>query len=233
MTTLVLWVAAVLYLGSTALSDWRMSEDLSQQASLAKPIGQSHSSTATPASSQFSSRAVAQLFGTQQVKAEAPNTKPVKDIPLTRLNLKLIGTFSHSDHKSASALIAHGNKPSKRYYGGETVPGGAELVSVTPSSVILRRNGRDEVLLFPRISPDIKSIQSQVAADPQDKKAAPILEAAQGIAAEKQIAHAQPSSQIPEHQTPTKSPDDTPVVASTTVSRDELKERLKRLRDRN
>ncbi|UTW44232.1 hypothetical protein KFE80_07415 [bacterium SCSIO 12696] len=230
LTTFAVWLAVSLAIGFTALADWRISNELDEYGFTGKPSPPTESNNKlTP--HVFDVKPMAQLFGVVQVKPSTPEAKPVKNIPLTRLNLRLIGTFSHSDHKSASALIADGSKPSKRYFGGETVPGGAELVGVTRNSVVLRRNGRDEVLLFPRISPDIKSIQNQALARQPDKEAHTGSDTDQSIVARKQLANDSPTIDSATSNS-VAAPDITPVLASTATSRDELKERLKRLRDR-
>ncbi len=87
------------------------------------------------------------LFGVAQQEKKQQDA-PEK-LPETRLNLTLVGTFTHAESARASALIAESGQSSKRYFVGDVVPGDAELVNVNAGNVVLRRNGQDEVLKLP------------------------------------------------------------------------------------
>lgn len=102
-------------------------------------------------SALISDSKVGSLFG-HVIEGAVASTQ--KDIPETRLDLVLKGTFTHAEDTKASALIAPSNKQTNRYFVGDHVPGGAELVAVHPGEVILRRNGQDERLKLPMLKED-------------------------------------------------------------------------------
>ena len=214
------WVALLIALPKLAYDDWKTAQASPAQSSAA------NTASALPAQPEHTTDPIAirsadNLFGTVAVAPKVIE-KPVEELPVTRLDLKLVGTFTHDSPKQASALIAENGKPSKRYYGGDTVAGSAELVGVTKHSVVLRRNGRDEVLRFPRISP-----VEQQAAPPHRR-----------VAAANHSPAAQPSTSVqrpaakprPAKGTP---PADNGPASTQAPSRSELKARLKRLRNRN
>lgn len=158
------------------------------------------------------------LFGT------TPSPKPVeqerpKALPETRLNLKLLGSFTSTENKSASALISDGSNESKRYFVGEQVLGNAELVAVYKDFVILRRNGRDESLKFPRLSGE----DGQLSSDSTP-------------ATRQQLTQTLPDNQLQQaiEPEPVMADDDELSQSSTTINnRSSLQERLNRLRSRN
>ena len=118
-------------------------------------------------------------------------------------------------------------KPSQRYYGGDTVADSAELVKITKRSVVLRRNGRDEVLLFPRISP----VKPEAGEHPQ-----PVLtennpkNAETQHPASSQVANNSITPAVALNRQPEKTL--TPPTSSPANTRSELKARLQRLRER-
>lgn len=88
------------------------------------------------------------LFGKQaEVVATAPSKQ--EDIPDTRLQLQLFGTWTNRDERKAHALIAVQNSPAKSFGIGDTITRGAKLVEVRPGEVVLQRNGRNELLKLP------------------------------------------------------------------------------------
>jgi general secretion pathway protein C len=90
------------------------------------------------------------LFG------EAGVAKPEKGIekkaPETKLNLTLHGVFVEEDPSLGAAII--GTKGAKQEYFkvGATVMNGVTLQGVFNDRVVLSRNGRSEVLRFPKVS---------------------------------------------------------------------------------
>jgi len=86
------------------------------------------------------------LFGQHLLQTAEPIGKSPPD---TRLDLILQGTFTHTEEKKASALIAHNNQSSKNYLMGDEITPGVKLVAIHPGKVILRRNGQDESLKMP------------------------------------------------------------------------------------
>ncbi|MBQ0797924.1 MAG: hypothetical protein KBT63_01475 [Porticoccaceae bacterium] len=95
---------------------------------------------------------VSNLFG-KEVEIQ---TQVQENIPETRLDLVLKGTFTHDSADMASALIAEKNGSSKRYFTGDEIASGVELISVQAGAVVLRRNGRDESLKLPLLSDTIE-----------------------------------------------------------------------------
>ena len=88
------------------------------------------------------------LFGSARVQ-----TAPVvAELPETRLNLTLKGTFTHQEDSSQSALISTQNGAAVRYYSGEEIAPGTKIVSIEPGLITLRRNGQDEILKLPLLS---------------------------------------------------------------------------------
>lgn len=130
------------------INDYELYESPSPKASAINPMQGIIENTA-----DISLQAVktVSLFGTPTTEKAQDKPKPAP-IPETRLNLELKGTFTNTNRQFASAIISESNKDSHRYFVGQKVPGNAELVAVHKDSVILRRNGRDEVLKFARLS---------------------------------------------------------------------------------
>jgi len=92
----------------------------------------------------------ANLFG-KKVAKKIENIQP-KDIPETALNLTLRGTFAKTEPTQGSALIEGSNKQAKHYKVGDSLEGNTVVDAVYSDRVILRRNGRQETLLFPELS---------------------------------------------------------------------------------
>ena len=106
----------------------------------------SSKNSVTPLTSQSNHSQIARLFGQVMGKAHSPVQK---ELPETRLDLILKGTFTHEDSNKASALISEVNKDTNRYFIGDKIPGAAKLVAVNKGEVTLRRNGQDELLKLP------------------------------------------------------------------------------------
>jgi type II secretory pathway component PulC len=139
--------------------DLDFSNSLEQDA----PISKASLLNTTPKTSRLTTSINESLFGNATLVKE--QVEITKKLPETRLKLILSGTFTHKITAQASALISK-NMTSNRYYIGDNIPGGAELVKVQVDSVILRRNGHDEILRFPRIS-DVPNKLNQYKQSPQ------------------------------------------------------------------
>jgi general secretion pathway protein C len=96
------------------------------------------------------------LFGRVEAgqSVEAP---PPVSLPVTPLNLRLVGVFFVEQGDRALALIAEGNNLERGYRPGEPLPGGALLERIQRDHVIVSRNGRSEVLNLPKSSEVIQS----------------------------------------------------------------------------
>lgn len=68
-----------------------------------------------------------------------------KNIPLTTLNLQLLGVFYQPGHDSA-VIISDAGQPGKLYKVGDGIPEGASLVKILQYSILLNNNGRIERL---------------------------------------------------------------------------------------
>lgn len=90
------------------------------------------------------------LFG--KVETHRPASPPPMVIPVTSLNLRLVGIF-FSEHNSAwaLALIADSNNLERSYRIGEVLPGDARLERIERDQVVVARNGREEVLKLPKL----------------------------------------------------------------------------------
>lgn len=97
----------------------------SQQSSLTKPLP---------------------LFGVVAPPPSNPNEMDIESLPETRLELSLVGTFTHADTGQASALIAEEGGRARQIFIGEAIVEDAILVQVQQGYVTLRRNGQDEIL---------------------------------------------------------------------------------------
>lgn len=90
------------------------------------------------------------LFG--KLDASRPVTAPAVVIPVTPLNLRLVGVFfAERGGPQALALIADGNSLERGYRLGDGLPGGARLERIERDQVIVSRNGRQEVLKLPKL----------------------------------------------------------------------------------
>lgn len=71
-------------------------------------------------------------------------------LPKTQLHLDLQGIFFSRILSRSQALIAGSDRLAKPYHAGEEVPGGAIIERILPDSVILKRDGKLEVLTITR-----------------------------------------------------------------------------------
>jgi general secretion pathway protein C len=80
--------------------------------------------------------------------------RPVQDVaaPPTTLSLVLRGLVVSSDASVSHAIIADGSGGESVYFLQSEVPGGATLVAIQASRVILKRGGVLEALLLPRLA---------------------------------------------------------------------------------
>jgi general secretion pathway protein C len=93
--------------------------------------------------------------------------KTVRDAPVeapeTRLKLTLHGVFMFTGPRDGAAIIGRAGKKQNFYLTGQTISKGLELVEVRADHVLLLRDGRYEVLRFPKvekpklIKPDAKA----------------------------------------------------------------------------
>lgn len=72
-----------------------------------------------------------------------------KNIPLTTLNLQLLGIFYQPDQSAGAVIISDAGQPGKLYKVGDNIPQGASLVKILRYSILLNNNGRVERLLLP------------------------------------------------------------------------------------
>lgn len=75
--------------------------------------------------------------------------EPDPRAPETQLPLRLLGVVAKSDPSAGRALIAAGGGGSQVYAAGAAVPGGATLLEIWPTQVILQRGGQRESLTLP------------------------------------------------------------------------------------
>jgi type II secretory pathway component PulC len=87
------------------------------------------------------------LFGNPADKIAAAPV--VTDLPKTDLKLVLMGAITDSNSQKASALI-DADRQTRRYFIGDSIPGGAVLHEVLSDSVVLKRDNRYETLAFPK-----------------------------------------------------------------------------------
>jgi general secretion pathway protein C len=139
------------------LISWRAAEvtwSLIPAPDIQMPI-QSQAATARPTPqrntvSQLDGVANLHLFGV------AGATKPAKKIdtkaPETRLNLTLHGVFVADVAEKGEAIIGTSGNVQKYYKVGNAVMSGVTLQAVFKDRVVLLRNGRSEVLRFPKES---------------------------------------------------------------------------------
>ncbi len=105
------------------------------------------------------------LFG-NPADVPPPAAVPVA-LPQTDLKLILIGAITDSDGQKASALI-DAERATKRYFVGDSIPGGAILHEVQADAVVLKRENRYEVLSFLKggeIAPYAKAQLDKLRAD--------------------------------------------------------------------
>lgn len=84
----------------------------------------------------------AHLFGRpERVVEETPKA------PVSRINLRLFGVLA-TDDKNGLAMIGRNNSPLKLYRVGDRLPGAALLLEIHSDHVLIKANGREEVLLL-------------------------------------------------------------------------------------
>ena len=91
---------------------------------------------------------ISNLFG----NAKTQTSPVIAELPETHLNLTLMGTFTHQESSSQSALISTQKGAAVRYYLAEEVAPGTKIITIEPGIVTLRRNGQDEILKLPLLS---------------------------------------------------------------------------------
>jgi len=97
---------------------------------------------AVPLPARIEPQRIAGLFGDAAVV-------PAGIAQSTTLQLRLDGVMTNLSQAQSRAFIADrtANKV-ETYRPGDTVPGGAELLRVEPTQVVLKRNGQEEILSF-------------------------------------------------------------------------------------
>jgi general secretion pathway protein C len=90
---------------------------------------------------------VAKEIPTKQLAREVP-----EEVPETRLQLTLKGTYHSGDADRAVAIIAGPDGREEIYNVGDAMPGNVVLEEIGQLRVVLSRNGRLEALTFPRES---------------------------------------------------------------------------------
>jgi len=120
------------------------------------------------------------LFGRLENNQPAP-VAPVA-IPVTRLNLRLVGIFfAERGRLQALALIAEGSGVERGYRVGDELPGGARLDQIQRDQVLVSHNGRQEALRLPKL--DDSGRTAAPASPPLFTPAATEPESATGAAA--------------------------------------------------
>ncbi len=103
--------------------------------------------------------------------SEEGDSPAVTSAPKTSLNLKLVGLLYSSDNKQARAIIENKRDGGKSYGVGEKIGGLAEVHTIHPDKVILKRGGRFETLPLEvktteikvtRVESGINGVDSQV-----------------------------------------------------------------------
>ena len=95
--------------------------------------------------------------------------QPVADVirkqaPETNLRLKLEGVFVSKQPALSGAIVAGTDGVASHYRIGDTLPGNAELVDVSPGQILLRRSGTFETLTFEDSeSPDLITEQASAS----------------------------------------------------------------------
>jgi general secretion pathway protein C len=96
------------------------------------------------------------LFG--QAETGRPIATAPAPLPVTPLNLRLVGVFFVEPGERALALIADGNSLERGYRIGASLPGGARLEQIQHDRVIVSRNDRREVLNLPKLEEVIRPV---------------------------------------------------------------------------
>lgn len=103
----------------------------------------------TPSVTEMANDAARQhIFGLAGVKPKKTiEREPV--VPVTNLNLSLLGIYSAQPADKALAIISANGKPEEVFRVGETIIGGASLAEVLQTEVVINNGGRKEVLKLP------------------------------------------------------------------------------------
>lgn len=122
----------------------------------------------------YAAMAAWRLFG--RLETERPVEAPPTPLPITPLNLRLVGVFFiERDNDRALALIAEGSGQERGYRVGESLPGGARLDRVQRDHVVVSRNGRQEVLNLPKLSESSSiPLPSPPASPVPDQESSPV-----------------------------------------------------------
>ncbi|RXJ72657.1 type II secretion system protein GspC [Veronia nyctiphanis] len=161
LVTLILLIVFAWILGRIVWQFWQPQSE----AFVAAPA--SVSVNVQPADESYRLRDILEqnLFGRYSQQASKPVVKPVNtNAPKTKLNLKLVGVSSSSEEASGLAIIA--NRGAQAVYGiGEAIQGTrATLRRVFPDRVIIRNNGRDELLFLDGVDDKQASRSQRTAA---------------------------------------------------------------------
>lgn len=137
----------LLAIGYTLVSFWQRMTTAVELSPPSKPVVSRTGPANPPVSTgAIQSLPTLHLFGQTQHTASAPAPKK---LPETKLNLTLYGVLAEPDSATAGAIIGPSPGAQKSYHVGDKLPGGAILREVRAHEVVLRKNGRDEVLRFP------------------------------------------------------------------------------------
>lgn len=119
----------------------------------------------TPARAALDTVAGLHLFG-RASPADQPAMAEI-DAPDTRLRLQLRGVVAAMPAGQGIALIASESGEERHYLPGAEIPGGATLEQVHSDRVVLRREGRFELLRLPREAPLSGAAPPVPAAQPE------------------------------------------------------------------
>lgn len=89
------------------------------------------------------------LFGKVEIVPVA-KAQQAEVVPETRLNLTLLGVLASSSKETAKAIISDPSGNEEYYSVGKPVPGGATVDEIHETYVVLKRNGRQEILRLPQ-----------------------------------------------------------------------------------
>ncbi|PVV13645.1 MAG: type II secretion system protein GspC [gamma proteobacterium symbiont of Ctena orbiculata] len=158
LVLLISWRAAELTWSLIPVSE--VQQQRQKQGANAMPTAQRQGNA-----NQLDNVAKLHLFGI------AGATKTVKKIdtkaPETRLNLTLHGVFVADQAEKGEALIGTSGNVQKYYKVGNAVMSGVTLQAVFEDRVVLLRNGRSEVLRFPKVSKSRPVTNSRVSTNAQ------------------------------------------------------------------
>lgn len=128
-------VIAILHLG------WQLAQSVAVDAPRALPRRAVAAASPAPVASALPALAQLHLFGVYTEPPPAP--PPPVVVTETALRFRLQGVFTSSEGADASALIGtDAGGGARRYQPGDTLDGGAELVSVALDHVVLRHAGQ-------------------------------------------------------------------------------------------